>query len=195
MINRRHIRIKVLQLIYAFFHSESKDIKVCSQELKKSMEFTHLLYIHLILLLVNLKNIAQEKMEISKNKLLPSNKDMGQHGKFINNKVLVLLSKNKFLIDKINTSGSFWNDDPEIQVKLLLQIQESKIYQKYLSDSESSFLADRKFVIDLFKEFIAPNENLHSFLEEKSIYWHDDFFIANLSVIKTLKSLNLIGSK
>lgn len=189
MLNRRHIRIKVLQLIYAFFHSESKDIKVCSQELKKSMEFTHLLYIHLILLLVNLKNIAQEKMEISKNKLLPSNKDMRQHGKFINNKILVLLSKNKLLIDKINTSGSFWNDDPEIQVKLLLQIQESKTYQKYLSDSETSFLADRKFVIDLFKEFIAPNENLHSFLEEKSIYWHDDFSIANLSVIKTLKSL------
>ena len=75
---------------------------------------------------------------------------MRQHGKFINNKVLVLLSKNKFLIDKINTSGSFWNDGPEIQVKLLLQIQ-VKIYQKYLSDSESSFLADRKFVIDFLK--------------------------------------------
>ena len=37
-------------------------------------------------------------------------------------------------------------------------------------------------------EFIAPNEDVHTYLEEKSIFWLDDFEVGNLSVIKTIKS-------
>ena len=63
------------------------------------------------------------------------------------------------------------------------------MYKEYLNNSNSSFIEDRKFVATLFMEFIAANEDIHSFLEEKSIYWLDDFEVSNLAVIKTIKSL------
>ena len=72
MLNRRHIRIKVLQILYAFFHSQSDDLMKCERELDKSMNKAHALYVHLLILLVNLKSLAEQKIELGKNKLLPT---------------------------------------------------------------------------------------------------------------------------
>lgn len=189
MLSRRHIRIKVLQILYAFFHSESDDLMKCERELDKSMNKAHALYIHLLILLVNLKSLAEQKIELGKNKLLPTQDDLNPNTKFVDNKVLCLLAENLSLIDKAESEEIFWDENPELQGKLFRQIQESELYKTYMNDSKSSFVDDRKFVSALFMEFIAPNEDLHSFLEEKSIYWLDDFQVANLAVVKTLKSL------
>ena len=188
MLNRRHIRIKVLQILYAFFHSESSDLFKFERELEKSIDQAHSLYIHLLLLLVNLKSLAKQKIEKGRSKLLPTQEDLDPNTKFIDNQVLRLLAENLSLHHKADDKAIYWGDNKEIQTKLLHQIQESEVYKSYMSESDSSFISDRKFVSTLFKEFIAANEDLHSFLEEKSIYWLDDFSIANLSVIKTLKA-------
>lgn len=161
----------------------------CERELDKSMNKAHALYIHLLILLVNLKSLAEQKIELGKNKLLPTQDDLNPNTKFVDNKVLCLLAENLSLIDKAESEEIFWDENPELQGKLFRQIQESELYKTYMNDSKSSFVDDRKFVSALFMEFIAPNEDLHSFLEEKSIYWLDDFQVANLAVVKTLKSL------
>lgn len=158
------------------------------RELDKSMNKAHALYVHLLILLVNLKSLAEQKIEMGKNKLLPTQEDLKPNTKFIDNKTLCLLAENVSLNDKIESEEIFWDESPEVQGKLLRQIQESEIYKTYMAESSSSFIEDRKFVSDLFMEFIAPNEDLHNFLEEKSIYWLDDFEVSNLSVMKTLKS-------
>jgi len=188
MLNRRHIRIKVLQILYAFFHSDSDDLMKFERELEKSINQTYALYVHLLLLLVNLRSLAEQKIEKGRNKLLPTQEDLNPNTKFINNKVLCLLTKNLLLLDKAKSEVVYWDENPEVMTKLLRQIQESEFYKTYMAESESSFIDDRKFVSALFMEFIAANEDLHTFLEEKSIYWSDDFSIANLSVIKTLKA-------
>ena len=189
MLNRRHIRIKVLQILYAFFHSESDDLVKSERELDKSMRKTHALYLHFLILLVNLKSLAEEKIEMGKNKLLPTQDDLNPNTKFIDNKILCLLAENLSLNDKIKSEEIFWDESPELQGKLLRQIQESEIYKSYMAEVSFSFLEDRKFVSAFFMEFIASNEDLHNFLEEKSIYWLDDFEVSNLTVMKTLKSL------
>ena len=76
MLNRRHLRIKVLQILYAFFHSESDDLMKVERELDKSMNKAHALYVHLLILLVNLKSLAEQKIELCKNKLLPTQDDL-----------------------------------------------------------------------------------------------------------------------
>ena len=189
MLNRRHIRIKVLQILYAFFHSESEDLTKSVRDLTKSLEKTHSLYVHLLLLLVAIKKHAEGKIELGINKLLPSAEDLNPNSKFAENKTLTLLSKNLSLLEKYENEETYWDENPELVGKIFRQIQESEMYTEYLNDEHSSFLEDRKFISALFMEFIAPNEDVHSFLEEKSIFWLDDFEVGNLSVIKTIKSL------
>lgn len=190
MLNRRHIRIKVLQILYAFFHSEGKDTLTSERELQKSINHSYSLYLHLLLLLVDLKSAAEQQIQKGKTKLLPSDEDINPRSKFSKNKVLFLLSSNLSLIDKSKKHHIYWSETPDIKNKLFREIQDSELYEKYMSTETNTFFEDRKFICDIFIEFIAPNEDLHTFLEEKSIYWLDDFSIANLSVLKTLKSFS-----
>ena len=188
MLNRRHIRIKVLQILYAFFHSDSDDLIKCERELENSIQHTQSLYFHLLLLLVDLKSLAKTKIEKGRDKLLPSQGDLNPNTKFIDNKIFSLLQQNLDQVHKSNLEPNYWLGHTDIQIKLLDEIQASELYSDYMAKSKHSFIEDRKFISNLFTEFIAPNEYLHSFLGEKSIYWLDDFSIVNLSVIKTLKS-------
>lgn len=187
MLNRRHIRIKVLQILYAFFHSDSDDLLKCERELENSIQHTQSLYFHLLLLLVDLKSLAKIKIEKGRDKLLPSQGDLNPNTKFIDNKIFSLLHQNLDQVHKSNLEPNYWLGHTDIQMKLLDEIQASELYSDYMAKSTPSFIEDRKFISNLFNEFIAPNEDLHSFLGEKSIYWLDDFSIVNLSVIKTLK--------
>ena len=91
MLNRRHIRIKVMQILYAFFNSDSNDLIKCEAELEKSINHSQALYIHLLLLLVNLKSIAEQKIEKGRQKILPTKEEVNPNKKFINNHNLSLL--------------------------------------------------------------------------------------------------------
>jgi len=190
MLNRRHIRIKVLQLLYAFFHSQEKNTSKFQSELQKSLNQYYSMYIHLLQILVKLKLAADNKIKKGKTKLLPTQEDINPKSKFSNNKVLNLLLTNRSLIDKSKQHEIYWSEIPEIINKLLNKIQHSQLYNNYMSSENYTFSEDNKFICDMFTEFIAPNDDIHSFLEEKSIYWLDDFTIANLSVLKTLKSFS-----
>ena len=195
MLNRRHIRIKVLQLLYAFFHSESDDLLKLEKDLENSLKKTHELYIHFLLLLVNLRSLAVEKIELGKNKLLPSQDDLDPNTKFIDNRTLHLLSENLSLLEQGQTIPVYWEENREIQAKLLKDIQASNLYLDYMSNSKSTFADDQKFISSLFIDFIASNEDIQSFLEEKSIYWSDDFEVVNLAMIKTLKGFKSDSDK
>ena len=189
MLNRRHIRIKVLQILYAFFHSESEDLRKSERDLTNSFDKTHSLYKHLLLLLVAIKKQAEENLEKRKNKLLPNQEDLSPNTKFVDNKTLNLLAENLSLIEHFENDEIYWDENPELVGKIFRQIQESEMYNKYISEENTTFVEDRKFVTALFMQFIAANEDVHSFLEEKSIYWLDDFEVSNLAVVKTIKSL------
>tara|TARA_B100000795_G_scaffold198261_1_gene152131 strand:- start:5360 stop:6301 length:942 start_codon:yes stop_codon:yes gene_type:complete len=189
MLNRRHIRIKVLQILYAFFHSESEELTKSERDLNNSLEKAHSLYVHLLLLLVAIKKQAEDKIEKGKNKLLPTQEDLSPNTKFTHNNTLTLLAENLSLIEHFENEEVYWDENPELVGKIFRQIQESETYANYINDQNTSFLEDRKFVSALFMEFIAANEDVHTFLEEKSIYWLDDFEVSNLAVIKTIKSL------
>ena len=132
--------------------------------------------------------MAEAKIQKGRNKLLPSLDDLSPNTKFIDNKIFRLLQQNLDQVDKSNLEPNYWLGHSDLQTKLLGQIQASELYRAYMDKTSYSFIDDRKFISNLFKEFIAPNEDLHSFLGEKSIYWLDDFAIVNLSVIKTLNS-------
>ena len=99
------------------------------------------------------------------------------------------------LTEKAQTMPLFWQENREIQTKLLKDIQASELYLDYLSNSKSSFADDQKFISSLFIDFIASNEDIHAFLEERSIYWSDDFSVVNIALIRTLKGFKSDSDK
>ncbi|MCF8434944.1 MAG: transcription antitermination factor NusB, partial [Crocinitomicaceae bacterium] len=189
MLNRRHLRIKVLQALYAYFQSNDENYRHTENELMQSVERIYDLYISYILTFPELKGLAEHRMDESKKKLRPTEEDLNPNLKFVDNKLIALIEESKELRRiseerKVNWVG---DEHQEMLRKILLTIRESEVYIQHMNDEARDFESDKMFVLDLFKAEIANSEIFYNYLEEKSIHWMDDIDLTCSMVLKTLK--------
>jgi len=190
MLNRRHLRIKVLQVLYAYFQSNEEDFRRTEKELMESVERIHDLYIYLLLTFSELKVVAENRIEDLKKKIRPTEADLNPNLMFINNELIQILESSKELrryseARKVNWIG---DENQEMFRKMFAQIQDSETYIEYINSSEKGFEEDKAFGTELFKMDIANSEILYNFFEEKSIHWMDDIDLACSMALKTLKT-------
>ncbi|MDO4229596.1 MAG: transcription antitermination factor NusB [Capnocytophaga sp.] len=190
MLTRRHIRVKVMQSIYAMERSQSQNLDKELKFLQNSTNDTHHLYLLIFSLLKELHNMADEQIKIAQKKYLATVKDKNPVRKFIDNQLLVMISTNETLQDAINDAKmNRWDLDSEYVKIVYKKILESDLYTQYMNDKGSSFAEDKAFVIDIFKNIIAPNEKLYEYIEDYNLTWVDDFSIVNTFILKLLKGV------
>ena len=190
MLNRRHLRIKILQMLYAYYQSGEENLLKFENELLNSVERMYDLYMLLLLTMPELVVAAENRLEDKKKKLRPTEEDLNPNLKFITNSIFKKIQDSKALRKESELHKANWvgAEKQEIFRKLFLQIQESELYFEYMNDSENSFENHKAFAVNLFKSEIANSELLHHFFEETSIHWMDDLDHTCSMVLKTLKS-------
>jgi N utilization substance protein B len=191
MLNRRHLRIKVLQALYAYFQSNEDSFKRTENELMQAVEKIYDLYIYLLLTFSEVKSIAESRIEENKKKIRPSEEDLHPNMKFIENEIISMLEGSKELRRiseerKVNWVG---DEHREMFRKMFLQIKDSETYIDYMNNELDDFEVDKNFAVELFKTEIANSPLLYNFFEEKSIHWMDDIDLACSMVIKTIKAI------
>lgn len=179
-----------MQSVYALLQSKSDNLKKEEDFLYASIEKMHDLYVLMLRLLVEVKNMEKKHIEISGKKYLATTQDLNPNYKFINNQIFRLLeesvSLNTYLEEhKLN----YWRLDNEYVHEILKLVKESSIYADYLKSEKSSFEEDRDFVVALFKNVVAPNEKLAEYFEDKTISWVDDIPFVNTWIVKSLNQL------
>ena len=198
MISRRHIRLKVMQSLYAFYSKKDISISKSENEMLRQIQDISNLKLAVLSLFLFLFRHADSFFEDNKNKFLPKDEDLNPNKKFIDNFFYDFFLSNKTLMTKLEKFSVFWNDnDHDIIRKIFKDIVQSKLYNDYLNNDEKSYENDIKFFNNILNEIILNNEILHHILEEKSIYWIDDLpFVATiimgdfkLKKIKLLKSV------
>ncbi|PKH52630.1 transcription antitermination factor NusB [Tenacibaculum sp. Bg11-29] len=187
MINRRHIRVKVMQSVYAMQQSQSDNIVKEEKFLKNSIQKMYDLYVLNLQLVVEVQKLANKKIALSKKKMLATKEELNPNTKFIDNKLINLLNESVSLegyteLNQLN----FWELDNEYVNIILDELQKSDLYKKYMSTVEDSYHIDKAFVIEFFREIIAPNEKLADYFEDKMISWVDDIPFVNTWIIKSL---------
>ncbi|MGQ9848143.1 MAG: transcription antitermination factor NusB, partial [Bacteroidales bacterium] len=108
MISRRLIRLKIMQMVYAYFLRMPGDLNQTEKELFESINKTYELYHYLMLLLIDIKFYAEKKLDIRKNKFLKSNNPAELSENFVNNKLIKLLESNYMLNTFINNNKFSW---------------------------------------------------------------------------------------
>jgi len=195
MLNRRHLRIKVLQALYAFFRSGNDDLAVGEKELFHSINKIFDLYIWVLLLFGEINQLTLNKIEDGKNKRLPSPEDLNPNLKFANNAIFNLLLENDELLRHADSRKLNWVDErDELVKKMFRAIGASEEYQEYMANPAGGFDHDREFAVKAFKKYIANSELLQQHFEGQSIYWNDDFDLVCSMVIKTIKSFDAESS-
>lgn len=186
MINRELIRIKVVQLTYAYYQNGSKNIESAEKELIFSLSKAYDLYNYLLALIVGITGESRRHLEVAQSRAKREGTPMPSQ-KFAYNRFAMQLEGNKMLLDFMENQKKTWNDEPEFLKKLYLQITESQIYKDYMADEEDSYDADRELWRKLYRTLIQNNESLDALLEEQSLYWNDDKEVVDTFVLKTIK--------
>ena len=194
MISRRLLRIKVLHILYAYFNSNDEGLTRYEKNLFYSIEKSHDLYHLFFLLLLDVKDYAQERIERDKNKRVPTQQDLNPNLKFVENRVIKQLESTNKLYKIFDEKKLTWVDYPEIIKNIYTQMADSETFEKYMEDENSSYKTDKEFVINFFQEYLVDNDSLFQILEEQSIYWNDDieFVLSmNIKTIQKAKSANI----
>jgi len=187
MISRRVLRIKVMQILYAFFIKGENSLDKSEKELLHSIEKTYDLYHNLLYLITIISDYALMKIDQAKSKIFPTHDDLNPNMKFVNNKVISQIANNTFLNKYLQSKKLNWYNYYEFIKKLYNEIKSSDYYINYMNNPKYSYDEDKKLVIDIYTYNIANNEDLYNVLEEESIYWNDEVEFIISMIIKTIK--------
>lgn len=186
MINRELIRIKIVQLTYAYYQNGNRNMDNAEKELLFSLAKAYDLYNYLLALIVSITQEERHRVEIAANRASREGTE-APSSRLVNNKFAVQLEENKQLNLFMESQKRRWEDDMEAVRKLCDQIEQSSIYQEYMASDDDSYEADREVWRKIYRTLIQENPDLDAVLEEKSLYWNDDKEVVDTFVIKTIK--------
>lgn len=191
MLNRRHLRIKVLQALYAYFQADEESIKKTENELIQAVDRIYDLYLYLMLSFGELKDISQHRIEESKKKIRPTEEDLNPNRKFVDSVIIQTLQDSYSLREASEDRSVNWIGDEHQEMfrKIFIQMREGETWFAHMNSEETGFEEDKNFMINLFKAEIANSPLIYHFFEEKSIHWLDDIDLACQMAIKSIKAM------
>ena len=187
MINRVLIRLKIVQIIYAYYQNGGKNLDTAEKELFFSLSKAYDLYNYLLFLMVEVTKQASKKLNAGKNKLIPTKEELFPNTKFVDNRFIAQLEMNKQLMEFTTNQKKTWENEADFIKTLCEQILESDIYKEYMASTTSSYEEDREVWRKIYKKLIFENAELDQVLEDQSLYWNDDKEIVDTFVLKTIK--------
>lgn len=179
--------MKVIQIVYAYYQNEGKNLDAAEKELFYSLSKSHELYNYLLLLMIEVTRFADRRIDNRRHKLRPTEEDLNPNTRFIDNAFMAQLAQNKQLEEFSKNQKRTWDDEGDFVKHLFSQIEETKAYQEYMAKETLTYEDDRELWRKLYRTVIAQNDEIDEILEEQSLYWNDDKAIIDTFVLKTIK--------
>lgn len=187
MLNRRHIRTKVMQVIYASKSNATIDLEGLEDLLASSMNDLMDLYLLMLTMLSELQTKSIEHLKKIQQKHLPTKSEINPSTKFIDNPVLLQIKQSsevKALVSQRKLKH--WSNDSEYVDLLFKAVLKSEAYKQYMTSTETSYNHHAKFIVKIYSEIIATNEKLYDYLEDKCLTWVDDLPVINTTIVKLI---------
>jgi N utilization substance protein B len=179
-----------MQSVYAVLQSKNDNLEKEEKFLLFSIQKAIDLYVLQLLLLVEVKNLALEHLEIKKKKYLATDEDKNPNLKFVQNQIIESIENSPEIINYTSKKKlDNWKNDREYVRVILDSIQESSFFMRYKGTKETSLKEDKEFILEIFKEIIAPNEKLLDYYESLNLSWIDDYPLVNTMIMKSIKQL------
>lgn len=189
MFNRRQLRIKVLQALYAFHTDKEGSVEDAHKLLFNALDKTYELYLLLLLLIAEMQDAAIERIEAGRMKQQPTHEDLHPNTKFVNNKPLRVIIKSKALAKEAANRSLGWGQEQDLVKRLFKSLVASEEYAAYMNNEERGFQHDRESLNRMFRKHVVNEESLQDWIEEQSILWSDDLDLASSIVLKTVKTI------
>ncbi|MBP5523869.1 MAG: transcription antitermination factor NusB [Bacteroidaceae bacterium] len=193
MINRTLIRLKVVQMMYAFYMDEGKTNLNAEKELHKSLEKSYNLYFFSLLLIGAITDYARRRIEEREEINKAAHIKEKLNYRFVDNKFVKVLEENETLCQYAKENKLSWDGEIPYLKNLYERIIASDFYDEYMKKEEVSFDDDKELWRTIYKRIISKDEEYDEVLEEKSLYWNDDRIVVDTFVLKTIKRMTEDG--
>ena len=190
MISRRLLRIKILQMLYAHFNSEGSNLAKLEKDLIFSVQKAYDLYFYLLLLAIAIKRYAESRIELARNKKLPTHEDLHPNTRFIDNEVIRQIEKSAAFNQFTNERTISWVNHPELIKNLYNKMVESPYYKEYMERPSCGYDDDKQVLVDFFENELEEYDMFYEILEEQSIFWNDDIDFTIIMAIKTIMDMS-----
>ena len=187
MLNRRHLRIKVLQTLYAHFQTEGSEMMQQEKRLTASIESIYDLYIYLLSSLIEVRDFALNRMDEARTKFLPTPEELNPNPRFVENTFLEQLSNNRDLQRNIKRLRVSWADHQEIFRKIFLAFRDSEAYIAFMAKPTIKYRDEKDILLHLLGGSMLESDAFISLFEDKNIHWADDIDTAVSLLAKTIK--------
>lgn len=190
MINRALTRQKTLQVLYAHTQDEERTLKNSLDDLHKSLDQGYELYLHMLALLVDIRDFAErraESQEMRAQRLREIMKEQSADRRLADNALLLKLKENEALQAFREKRRELWKVGDTLMKRLTDLFLQSGLFQSYLQEPAQTFERDAELIRELYKNLLVENSDVEEMLEENSIFWNDDRQVVDSFVLKTLR--------
>ncbi|MFO7723693.1 MAG: transcription antitermination factor NusB [Bacteroidales bacterium] len=187
MLTRRDIRIKVMQALYAFIQSENNRLDQGEKKLLESIDRIYTLYIWQLSFLNEVVEFARRRIEENTQKMLPTYEDLNPNSRFVDNRILASLSKNRDFITLSERYKINWSLQEETIRKFYNELRETPAYMEFMTKDENTFEDDREILLFITRDLLVNFELLQYFYEETDINWVDDYDTVLILLERTIK--------
>ena len=188
MLNRRHLRVKVLQSLYAYHQSNSGDIKQHEKNLLLTIDKVYEMYIWMLSLISEVTQYAETDAEERANKHLPTAEDLNPSLKIMSNRFVVSLLQNKEYLAGLKKYKVAWNFEPELIKSLFTILKKSDDYKEYVQKTDDTILSDKDIIKFIFKKVILKSSLAEQVFEDMFLYWPVDKDVLQALIAKTFKN-------
>lgn len=190
MLNRRHLRVKVLQSLYAYFQSNSGDIRQHEKNLLHSIDMVYEMYIWMLSLISEIAGYSAIDAEERANKFLPTEEDLNADVKLLSNRFVLSLVENKEYLAALKKYKVSWGFEPELIKTLFIVLKSTPEYLEYLKKSDDTLYSDKDIIKFIFKKVILKSQIAEQVFEDKFIYWPVDKEVLQALIAKTFKNFS-----
>ena len=186
MLNRRHIRIKVLQLLYSKTTGKI-DNKSLLKHFELSTQNFYKFFLTQIILFKEIFNESNRFVDLNEKKYFKKDSKKIKE-LFSENTLLKSLDSDKFLIKVLEKYElNYWTNNINKVQNIFKEILNSEFFVDYSKDQNF-------FIQDVYKNLIACNDELFDFYEDCEIGWVDDFPLVNTIVLNWLINSSINSS-
>jgi N utilization substance protein B len=188
MLNRRHLRVKVLQALYAYHQSATHDIPQQEKNLLQSIDKVYEMYIWMLSLISEVVGYAQNDATDRANKHLPTAEDLNADLKILTNRFVVSLNQNTEFLAALKKYKVSWTFEPELVKTLFTALKNAPEYAEYLAKTGDTIHSDKDIIKFIFKKVILKSSLAEQVFEDMFIFWPVDKDVLQALIAKTFKN-------
>ena len=190
MLNRRFLRVKALQSIYAYHQSENSNLSLAERELLEGVDDLYKLFVYQLSFWVEMKRFAERRIEENKQKHFPTEEDLNPNTKFVNNRILKALDDNKHLMKLEEQYKINWADSREDFIRnMFTKLTDTIEYQDYMINGKDGFSDDKRFLVTVIDSHMTENGLLYDYYSDRDLSFNSDYQLAIYLLWKFISEL------